>query len=174
MISSSCPVSDSSPTTVFSLQIQRHNQSKMGSSWSHEYLNNQGEDTSTQTLCLLLDTLKFDLNIAHLLCVYCITTKLFITYLYVKFNTVLLFEKISLPFYFPNWTKHIFSIKFLLYLGAGGRYLFFTVKLTTCFLRWFSTCFQNCLHKKWYLGRSSKLLVWYTHIQFHWHPFCFA
>lgn len=45
----------------------------------------------------------------------------FITYLYMKFNTVFFFENTFLPLYFPDWTDHIFSTKFLLYLEVGGE-----------------------------------------------------
>lgn len=177
MISSNCSISDSHSTTKFSLHIQRHDLSKTGILWSHESLNRPEGDTSTQMLHLLLD--KLNLNYILPTC-FTLTASL-VNYHVCVFNILThevqhCFALKIFPwhFTFPVGQDHTYSTKFLLYLGPGGGYFLLTVKFPTCFLRCFSTHWQNCLHKKLCLGRSCKVCIIYLHTRFYWHPVYFA
>lgn len=157
MISSKCSVSDSPPTAW----------AKWGAPETTNALKAQREVFLHK--CFVIRHFKIWIKycplILHLLYHHLTTTYVFIAYLYMKFNTVLLKY---LPATFPIEQ----TTSFLFHLKVGRGYFFFTVKLTTCFLGYFSICWQNCLQKNWCLGRSCKLLV--SYIWFHWHPFYFA
>lgn len=160
----------------------KQNGELQSSSWSQESLNSPAAGIATQTLGLLLDRVKFEWNIALLLCICCmiayIPCKWFMDDLYVRFNAVFFSENTFLTLYCPKQATSL-----LLY-PTGGWYFFFTMKFTVCFRRCFRQYFEycpnpscwhfDCLHKKWCFGGIRKLLITSTYICFHGHPFYFA